>query len=68
MCVTLLSLRMVIIGNFADITYKHFTGKHKIILRITSCLLSEHIQCKKNIVIMKKFKYEILTISTHSES
>ena len=51
-----------IILNNAHDTYCSFTAKRKIILHITSSLLSDHILCKGSIVIMKKIGYDILSI------
>ena len=61
-------LCMVIIGNYVHRNYSSFTGKHKIILYFMIYLLSEYMLCKESTVIMKKFDYEVLTISTFSGS
>ena len=65
MCV---SLCIIVIGTYVHRIYNSFVKKHEIILHITSCLLSEHTLRNISIVIMKKFDFEILTISTCSES
>ena len=58
----------MIIGNYVHSTYSSFTVKYDIILRITSCLFSEQILCKENIVIINDLSMRFFTVSTCSKS
>ena len=51
MSVVLLSLRIFTTGNYVHSYYNSFTKNYKIILHITSYLLSKNMLCKEYILI-----------------